>query len=80
MKGAVVYAVEPRFIALDQAQLGRSVGAFKCFGEAHKGIAGRLAVEGLGHESLFDGHPATLAPAGGGHFFDQGEFDGIPRG
>ena len=69
MKGPVKDAVEARFVAVDQGQLRSSGSPFEGFGEPHKTVVFRL-VQSLVEERFFDGHAATLAPAGSDHILN----------
>jgi hypothetical protein len=78
VEAALIHAVEARFVAVEESELGGSGQGFEGGGEAADRVEGGFL---LGHavfdEALLDGPGAALAPVGGGHLFDHSELDAI---
>lgn len=91
-EGLSVGAVDGSFITIQQVEAGAFGEALECAGEAVVGFGDEIGVAekaidvldaGLhfvGEEGGFDVGEAAQAPAGGGHGFDQLDFDGTGGG
>jgi len=77
LEGALKHHVEAGFVAVEQGEFRRVVGAGEAGGHAVQGTGGRVGRRDGIEEAVFDGPRAAHAPEGGDHLFDHADFDGV---
>jgi len=79
VESALVHEMEAGFVAVEEAEIGRSGHVAESGGEAANLVSGRVGLFGQGvlEDAFLDSPGAAHAPIGGCHFLDQPELDAV---